>query len=71
MLNALASLNLFDADHSVGGRGQVNPFSSAAREDGETQASAGAELLGVRPLCDGLDDTRPDGTAHSHDRLVG
>ena len=67
MMNALVSLNLFDAANSVVGRGQVNPFSIPAREAGETQA----ELLGVRPLCDGLDDTRPDGTAHSHDRLVG
>jgi hypothetical protein len=71
VLNALASLNLFDADHGVSGGGQANPFSIAAREVGKAQAPAGAELLGVRPLCDGLDNPQPNGTAHSHDRLAG
>ena len=71
MLNALVSLNLFDAAHSVSGRGQVNPFNYPAREAGETQAQAGAELLNTGLVCSGLDNTRSDGTAHSHARLVG
>ena len=71
VLNALASLNLFDADHGVSGRGQAHVVNCAAREAGEAQAPAGAKLLGVRPLCDGLDNPRPNGTAHSHDRLAG
>jgi len=69
MLNALVSLNLFDAAHSVSGRGQANPFSDSTREAGEAQADTG--LLGVRPLCGGLDDTRSNGTAHSHAGLAG
>jgi hypothetical protein len=69
VLNALVSLNLFDAANSIGGRGQVNPFSIAAREAREAQANTG--LLGVRPLCGGLDDTRPNGAACGYAGLVG
>lgn len=71
MLNALASLNLFDADHSVSGRGKVNPFNYPAREAGETQAQAGAELLNTGLVCSGMDGARSDGTSHNHDRLAG
>ena len=69
MLNALVSLNLFDAAHSVSGGGQANPFSIPAGETREAQAGTG--LFGVRPLCGGLDDTRPDGTARGYAGLVG
>jgi hypothetical protein len=69
VLNAFVSLNLFDADNSVGGRGKVNPFSSAAREARQTQACA--KLFGVRFLCNCLDNARSNGTAYSYVKLVG
>jgi len=69
MMNALVSLNLFDAAHSVSGRGQANFVNCAAREAREAQADTG--LLGVRPLCGGLDDTRPNGAACGYAGLVG
>lgn len=69
MLNAPASPTFFDADYSVIGRGQTHAVCNAAGKAGKTQA--GAKLFGVRPLCDGVDDTRPNGTAHSHAGLVG
>ena len=69
MLNAPASPTFFDADYSVIGRGQTHAVCSAAGKAGKTQA--GAELLGVRLVCDGLDNPRSDGTAHSHAGLVG
>ena len=68
MINALASSNFFGAYYSVIGRGQAHAV-CRPREAGETQASA--KLLGVRPLCDGVDDTRPNGTAHSNAGLAG
>ena len=61
MLNALVSLNLFDAANSVGGRGQANPFSDPAREAGEAQAG----LPDTGLICGGLDGTRPNGAARS------
>ena len=68
MLNAVASSNFFGAYYSVLGRGQAHAV-CRSREAGEAQA--GAELFGVRLVCDGVDDTRPDGAAHSHAGLVG
>jgi len=67
-MNALVSTNFFDVGHSVIGRGQAYPI-GANGEAGKTKA--GTKLLGVRPLCDGVDDTRPNGTAHSHAGLAG
>ena len=69
MMNALVSFNFFDAAHSVSGRGQANPFSNPARETREAQTDTG--LLGVRPLCGGLDAARSDGTARGYAGLVG
>lgn len=69
MLNALASFNFSGAANSVIGRGQAHAVCNAAREVGEAQANT--KLLGVRPLCDGVDDTRPNGAAHSHAGLAG
>ena len=63
MLNALVSLNLFDAANSVGGRGQANPFSDPAREAGEAQANT--RLLDTGLVCGGVDGTRPNGAPHS------
>jgi hypothetical protein len=71
MINAPVSLNLLDAANSVSGRGQVNPFSNAAREAREAQAQTGAKLLGVRPLCGGLDGARSNGTSDGNARLAG
>ena len=68
-MNALVSLNLFDAAHSVSGRGQAHLVSIPAGETREAQAGTG--LFGVRPLCGGLDNTRPDGTARGYAGLVG
>ena len=61
MLNALVSLNFFDADYSVGSGGQANPFIDPAREVGEAKA----RLPDTRLVCGGLDGTRPNGTARS------
>ena len=69
MLNALASSNFSGADYSVIGRGQAHVVCYAAGKVGEAQTSA--ELFGVRLVCDGVDDTRPNGTAHSHAGLAG
>ena len=69
MLNALVSLNLFDAAHSVSGRGQAHLVSIPAGETREAQTDTG--LLGVRPLCGGLDAARSDGTARGYAGLVG
>lgn len=69
MLNALVSLNLFDAGNSVGGRGQANPFGNPARENREAQASTG--LFNTRFICDCMDGTRSYGTAYSHAGLAG
>ena len=70
-MNALVSLNLFDADLGVSGRGQAHSFDCAAGEIGAPKAQAGAKLFGVRPLCDGMDDTRPNGAARGYAGMVG
>jgi hypothetical protein len=71
MLNALVSLNFFDAAHSVSGRGQANPFNNPPREVGEAQAKAGTGLLNTGLVCGGLDSTRPNGAARGYAGLVG
>lgn len=69
MMNALVSLNLFDAAHSISSGGQVNPFRKPAREDRETKASTG--LLNTGLVCGSLDNTRPDGAARGYAGMVG
>ena len=71
MINALASSTFSGADYSVIGRGQARSVWSAAGKVGSTKAQAGAKLFGVRSVCDGMDDTRPNGTAYSHAGMVG
>ena len=71
MLNALVSLNFFDASHSVIGGGQANPFINAAGENRETQAKASTGVLNTGLVCGGLDNTRPDGAARGYAGLVG
>ena len=68
VLNALVSLNFFGANNGIIGREQAYSFWNTARKAGKAQASA--ELLGVRPLCNGVDNTRPNGTAYSHAGMV-
>ena len=69
MLNALTSPTFSDANYGVISRGQAHAVCNAAREVGEAQTSA--KLLGVRLVCDGVDNTRPNGAAHSHAGLAG
>lgn len=69
MLNALVSLNLFDAGNSVGGRGQANPFGNPARENREAQTGTG--LFNTRLVCDCMDGTRSYGAPCSHAGLAG
>jgi len=69
MLNALVVTNLFDAAHSVGGRGQAHLVSNPARKVGEAQADTKLPNTGV--VCGSLDSTRPDGTPDSDAGLVG
>jgi hypothetical protein len=69
MLNALVSLNLFDADNSVCGREQVNPFGNPARENREAQAGTGLFNTGL--ICDCMDNTRSYGAPCSHAGLAG
>jgi len=71
MMNALVSLNLFNAAHSVSGRGQANPFNNPSREVGEAQAKAGTGLLNTGLVCGGLDNTRPNGAARGYAGVVG
>ena len=69
MLNALVSTNLFDAAHSVSGRGQAHLVIDPARKVGEAQADTKLPNTGV--VCGSLDSTRPDGTPDSDAGLVG
>ena len=69
MLNALVSTNLFDAAHSVSGRGQAHLVSIPAGETREAQADTKLPNTGV--VCGSLDSTRPDGTPDSDAGLVG
>jgi len=71
VLNALVSLNLFDADYGVGGGRQANPFGEPTRKNREAQAEAGAGLLDTGLVRGGLDDTRPNGAACGYAGLVG
>ena len=70
MLNAPVSPNLLDAANSVSGRGQAHVVNCAGKA-GASKAKTGTGLFGVRPLCGGLDNTRPDGTARGYAGLVG
>lgn len=69
MLNALVSLNLFDAGNGVGGRKQANPFGNPAGENREAQAGTGLFNTGL--ICDCMDDTRSYGAPCSHAGLAG
>jgi hypothetical protein len=71
MLNAHTSPTFSGADYSVIGRGQAYAIRYAPGKVGSAKAQAGAELLGVRSVCDGMDDTRSNGTANSNAGLVG
>ena len=71
MINALAYSNFSGADYSVIGRGQAHAVCNTTGENRSTKAQTSAKLLGVRLVCDGVDDTRPNGTAHSHAGLAG
>ena len=71
VLNALTSLTFSGADYSVIGRGQAHAIRYAPGKVGSTKAQAGAKLFGVRFVCDGVDNTRPNGAAHSHAGMVG
>jgi len=71
MINALASSTFSGADYSVIGRGQARSVWSAAGKVGSTKAQKSAELFGIRFVCNGVDDTRSNGTAHSHAGMVG
>jgi len=71
MLNAPTSFTFSDAAYSVIGREQAHAVCYAAGKIGSTKAQTGAKLLGVRLVCDGVDDTRPNGTAHSNAGLAG
>ena len=69
MLNALVSLNLFDAGNGIGSRGQANPFGNPARENREAKTDTG--LFDTELICDCMDDTRSYGAPCSHARLAG
>jgi len=71
MLNALASSNFSGADYSVIGRGQAYAVCYAAGKVGSAKAQAGAKLLGIRSVCDGVDNTRPNGAACDYAGMVG
>jgi hypothetical protein len=71
MINALASSTFSGADYSVISRGQAYAICYAPGKVGSTKAQAGAKLFGVRSVCDGMDDTRPNGTAYSYAGMVG
>jgi len=71
MLHALLALNFSDAGNSVIGRGQAHSVWSAPGKVGSTKAQKSAELFGIRFVCDGVDNTRPNGAAHSHAGMVG
>ena len=71
MLHALLALNFSDAGNSVIGRRQAHSVWSAAGKIGSAQAQAGAKLFGIRSVCDGMDNARSNGAAHSHAGMVG
>jgi len=68
VLNALVSLNLFDASNSVGGRKQVNPFGNPAGENREAKAST--KLRGTTVVRYSLVNTRSNGTPQSNVGMV-
>jgi len=67
MINAQRH-TLFGAEYGISRPGQAN-LERGASSDQEA-AQAGAKLLGIRPVCDGVDNTRPNGTAYSHAGMV-
>ena len=70
MLNALVFTNLFDAGHSVIGRGQAH-FVGANGEARKPQAQTCTGMLNTGFIRSSLDNTRPDGTARGYDGVVG
>ena len=70
MINALASPTFFGAYYSVIGRGQAHSVWNSAGKIGSAKAQKSAELFGIRFVCNGVDNTRSNGTAHSHAGMV-